>query len=221
MILAAGRGERMRPLTDSIPKPLLEVRGKPLIVWQIESLVRSGIREIVINLAHLGDQIEKKLGDGRCCGVSILYSWEEKALETAGGIANAIHLLGKSPFLAVNSDIYCDFDYSRLNRSPLESMLAHLVLVDNPGHHPEGDFSLCKGKVLPAWGKTLTFSGIGVYRPELFTGIHPGQAAKLGDLLKDAIQGGKVTGIRHGGIWVDVGTPERLFQLNSGDKIGS
>ena len=210
----------MRPLTDRVPKPLLEVRGKPLIVWQIESLARAGIREIVINLAHLGEQVMERLGDGRSLGVEILYSREEKALETAGGIANAIHLLGNLPFLAVNSDIYCDFDYSTLDSLPGDAA-ARLVLVCNPEHHPEGDFSLSKGRVYPPSGKTLTFSGIGLYRPDLFKDIVPGQPAKLGLLLGDAIRAGKVTGIHHEGLWVDIGTPERLTRINSGGRIGS
>lgn len=221
MILAAGRGKRMRPLTDSVPKPLLEVRGKPLIVWQIEALARAGIREIVINLAHLGDMIEACLGNGEAHGVGIEYSHEEKALETAGGIAHALHLLGKAPFLVVNADIYCDFDYSILVRMPENSMLAHLVLVDNPRHHPEGDFSLEGGKVGLPEKETLTFSGIGLYHPGLFGGIEAGQSTKLAPLLRSAIIDGKVSGQHHRGSWFDIGTPERLAELNSGGRIGS
>lgn len=209
----------MRPLTDTIPKPLLEVKGKPLIVWQIEALARSGFCDLVINLAHLGHKIEDRLGDGSDFGVSILYSREDTALETAGGIANARQLLGEDPFLVVNSDIFCDFDYSQLQQTIQEmkagTTLAHLVLVENPGHHPEGDFSLSEGKVTRPGKHTLTFSGIGIYRPGLFRDIEAGTSAKLGPLLKIAIQAEKVTGVRHEGMWVDVGTPERLDTLNS------
>lgn len=211
----------MRPLTDHLPKPLLEVRGKPLIVRQIESLAKSGIDEIVINTAHLGEKIAERLGNGSVFGVSIVYSREETALETAGGIANALDLLGEQPFLAVNSDIFCDFDYSRLLDMPDHSSLACLVLVDNPPHHPEGDFSLDAGKVLLPGKSTLTFSGIGAYRPELFGNIEKGKPARLGALLRDAIAAGKVAGMRHNGMWVDVGTPSRLTELNSGGRIGS
>lgn len=210
----------MRPLTDFIPKPLLEVSGKPLIVWQIESLANSGIREIVINVAHLGEKIVERLGNGSAYGVEITYSKEEKALETAGGIAHALKLLGSEPFLAVNSDIYCDFDYSTLGEIS-DSDLARIVLVDNPPHHPEGDFSLDRGKVLQKSKHALTFSGIGLYRPELFSGIEDGRPAKLGILLKEAIAEGRVAGFRHEGTWIDVGTPERLTQLNSGGRINS
>ncbi len=225
MILAAGRGERMRPLTDSTPKPLLEVRGKPLIVWQIEALARAGFRDIVVNLAHLGGQIEDRLGDGKAFGVGIAYSREESALETAGGIAHAMHLLGNVPFLAVNSDIYCDFDYStllaKIDQMANRSVLAHLVLVDNPEHHPQGDFFLEDGRIVPCGKEKLTFSGIGIYRPDLFHGIRPGQSARLAPLLNDAIVMGAVSGMHHRGLWIDVGTPERLLELNSGGRIGA
>ena len=223
MILAAGRGERMRPLTDSTPKPLLEVREKPLIVWQIEALARAGFRDIVVNLAHLGKQIEDRLGDGKAFGVGIAYSREDCALETAGGIVNAMHLLGNAPFLVVNSDIHCDFDYStllaKIDQMENRSVLAHLVLVDNPGHHPQGDFFLEDGKIVPSGKERLTFSGIGIYHPDLFNGIRPGQSARLAPLLNDAIPEGKVSGMHHRGFWVDVGTPERLIELNSGGRI--
>ncbi len=217
MVLAAGRGERMRPLTDHTPKPLLEVMGKPLIVRQIEALAGSGFRDLVVNLAHLGGQIEKALGDGSRFGVNILYSREETALETAGGIAHARHLLGEDPFLVVNSDIFCDFDYSLMQEKSGEmgETLAHLVLVDNPPHHPGGDFGLSGETVILDGEQTLTFSGIGLYQPALFRDIRAGESAKLGPLLKNAIQKGRVTGIRHEGVWVDVGTPERLDKLNS------
>lgn len=213
MILAAGRGERMRPLTDITPKPLLPVAGKPLIVWHLERLARAGIRDIVINHAHFGEQIEALLGDGAAWGVRIDYSAEPPgALETAGGIANALPLLGDAPFLVVNGDIFCDWDFARACAT---DALAHLVLVDNPPHHPAGDFSLEHEKVGAGGTAKLTFSGIGIYRPELFASIPHGQPAKLAPLLRDAIAAGRVTGERHDGRWEDVGTPERLAALDA------
>lgn len=212
MILAAGRGERMRPLTDRTPKPLLPVAGKPLIVWHLERLARAGFRDIVINHAHLGDQIEALLGQGEAWGVRIQYSAEPSgALETAGGIANALPLLGAEPFLVINGDIFCDWDCSRAQGG---DRLAHLVLVDNPPQHPAGDFTLEDGKVGVAGTAKLTFSGIGIYRPELFVGIKRGQAAKLAPLLNEAIASGQVSGEYHAGRWVDVGTPARLAALD-------
>ncbi|MDP1653063.1 MAG: nucleotidyltransferase family protein [Rhodocyclaceae bacterium] len=220
MILAAGRGERMRPLTDRTPKPLLPVAGKPLIVWHLERLALAGFRDIVINHAHLGDQIETLLGDGAAWGVRIRYSAEPAgALETAGGIANALPLLGESPFLVINGDIFCDWDVRRARDALAQEQLAHLVLVGNPPQHPAGDFTLADGKV--GAGETainterLTFSGIGIYRPALFAGIERGQPAKLAPLLIEAIKAGKVSGEYHAGRWVDVGTPERLAALDS------
>jgi len=214
MILAAGRGERMRPLSDAMPKCLLEVRGKPLIAWLIEALVRSGVREIVINHAHLGHLIEAALGDGRAFGVSIRYSPEVQALETAGGIAKALPLLGPSPFLAVNSDIFCDFDFSGLVTRALGRHLAHLVLVANPSHHPQGDFALHESLVSEAGGPKLTFSGIGLYRPELFASVKPGSKGQIAPLLRAAMGRALVSGQLHGGEWHDVGTPQRLAELN-------
>ena len=211
MILAAGRGERMRPLTDRTPKPLLPVAGKPLILWHLERLARAGFREIIINHAHLGDQIEALLGEGSAWGVRILYSAEPPgALETAGGIANALPLLGEQPFLVVNGDIFCDWDFARAR---VPDGLAHLVLVDNPAHHPAGDFTLADGTV-GAGQAPLTFSGIGVYRPGLFAAVPRGTPAKLAPLLHTAIEAGGVSGERHAGRWVDVGTPERLASLD-------
>ncbi len=221
MILAAGRGERMRPLTDTTPKPLLPAGGKPLIVWHIERLARAGFRELVINHAHLGDQIEAALGDGSRHGVSIRYSVEAEALETAGGIAQALELLGDQPFLVVNGDVYCDYDFSTL-RPRLERLAgskaeleAWLVLVDNPGHHPAGDFCLGEDKVSDEGERKLTFSGIGCYRPALFAGIAPGEKAKLAPLLRRAMAQGRVGGEHYAGCWVDVGTPQRLEQLDA------
>jgi len=214
MILAAGRGERMRPLSDAVPKCLLEVRGKSLIARLIESLARSGVGDIVINHAHLGDMIEAALGDGRRFGVAIRYSREAEALETAGGIAKALPLLGEAPFLAVNSDIFCDFDFSVLVAHALGKHLAHLVLVANPPHHPRGDFSIRGSQVGEADGSKWTFSGIGMYRPELFESVTPGSKGQLAPLLRSAMGHGLVSGELHRGEWHDVGTPQRLAELN-------
>jgi len=218
MLLAAGRGERMRPLTDHTPKPLLEAGDKPLIVWHIEKLVRAGIRELVINHAHLGVQIEAALGDGGRFGAHIQYSPEVCALETAGGIANALSLLGDEPFAVINSDIYCDYDFTHLTERAAALQghgdAAHLVLVDNPEHHPAGDFSLQDGRVAATAAK-LTFSGIGIYQPSLFSHIPRGGIAPLASLLRAQITLGKVSGEHYRGLWVDVGTPQRLAELDS------
>jgi N-acetyl-alpha-D-muramate 1-phosphate uridylyltransferase len=217
MILAAGRGERMRPLTDHTPKPLLQAGGKPLIVWHIERLVGAGITELIINHAHLGAQIEQALGDGSQFGATIRYSDEGTALETAGGIAFALDLLGEEPFAVVNGDIYCDFDFSHLPAIAKQMHdshdTAHLVLVNNPEHHPNGDFGLHNGRVIetaPKW----TFSGIGLYRPSLFALIPRGAKTQLAPLLREQIALGKVSGELHAGAWVDVGTPQRLDELD-------
>jgi MurNAc alpha-1-phosphate uridylyltransferase len=214
MILAAGRGERMRPLSDALPKVLLEVRGKPLIVRSIEALSRAGIRDIVINHAHLGRMIEAALGDGGRYGVAIRYSAEGVALETAGGIAKALPLLGAAPFLAVNGDIFCDFEFSSLAGRTLGGDLAHLVLVPNPPHHLEGDFSLRGARVAEGGGPKSTFSGIGLYQPALFAGIEPGAKGQLAPLLRAAMARRLVSGEIHRGQWHDVGTPQRLAELN-------
>jgi len=217
MILAAGRGERMRPLTERLPKALLEAGGKPLIVWQIERLARCGFDDIVINHAQFGDLIEQRLGGGAGLGVRISYSPEREPLETAGGIAQALPLLGPAPFLAVNADIYCEFDYTRLAGAGApdgETTLAHLVLVDNPEHHPRGDFALgADGRIGAGTGRMLTFSGIGAYHPRLFGSIAPGSKARLASVLRDAIAHGRVGGEHFGGRWIDVGTPQRLERL--------
>jgi len=218
MLLAAGRGERMRPLTDRTPKPLLQAGGKSLIVWHIENMARAGIRDLVINYAHLGQQIEAALGDGGQFGVRIRYSAENPALETAGGIANALPLLGGAPFAVINSDIYCDYDLAQLpERAALlkaSGDTAHLVLVNNPSHHPNGDFGLINGRVVnntPAF----TFSGIGIYQPSLFSNIPHGTKAPLAPLLRAQILLGKVSGEHYGGRWLDVGTPQRLEKLDN------
>lgn len=215
MILAAGLGERMRPLTESCPKPLLAVGGRALIEYHLSALVEAGITDIVINVSHLGHQIERRLGDGSRYGVSIKYSRESSPLETAGGIANALHLFGKSPLLVVNGDIWCDYPFSQLP-SQIDGM-AHLVLVDNPAHHPRGDFVLNDlGSVVEATGgqQRLTFAGIGIYRPELFKGIAASQSAPLAPLLISAIREGRVTGEHYRGDWLDIGTPDRLQELD-------
>lgn len=219
MILAAGRGERMRPLTDTTPKPLLSVGGKPLIVWHIERLAAAGIKDIVINHAHLGGMIEAALGKGQVWGVRIRYSPEPPgALETAGGIRQALPLLGDKPFLVINGDIFCDWDPARI--PPLaDHDQAHLILVPNPDHNPNGDFGLtghrCTSEGAPGTGERLTFSGIGLYRPTLFSSLVPGQPAKLAPLLRQAMAQNAVSGERHDGRWLDIGTPERLATLDA------
>ena len=214
MILAAGRGERMRPLTDHRPKPLLAVGGKPLLGWHLERLAHAGFRDIVINHAHLGEQIESELGNGERWGLSINYSAEGKALETAGGIAYALPLLGNAPFLVVNGDVYIEYEFSRLKSVLSDSMLAHLVMVDNPLQHPNGDFVLDDGKLTLEGERKLTFSGVGIYRPELFMEIVRGVPAKLAPLLRQAIMDGKVSAEHFHGQWQDVGTPQRLQELD-------
>jgi MurNAc alpha-1-phosphate uridylyltransferase len=220
MILAAGRGERMRPLTDSMPKPLLKVNGKPLIQWHVENLVRCGFKDIVINYAYLGNMIENYLGDGSQYDCSIRYSREAEALETAGGIANALNLLDEV-FLIVNGDIFCDFDFATLMKkisamidNP-DSDMAHLVMVSNPEHHLEGDFALNHNQIFLDGTARLTYSGIGIYRASGFRHIHPGSKGKLSPLLQEWIKKGKVSGQHHTGLWTDVGTPERLKNLNA------
>jgi MurNAc alpha-1-phosphate uridylyltransferase len=216
MILAAGRGERMRPLTDRVPKPLLEVGGKALIVRLIEALRHAGMVEVVINTSHLASQIEHALGDGSAYGARVAYSHEPAALETAGGIALALPQLGNEPFVVVNGDICTDFDFARLvaagPRIRESCALAHLVLVDNPPHHPGGDFGLEDGRVTAGRGARCTFSGIGLYSARLFASIAPGTRCPLASVLRGAIARGAVTGEHHAGLWSDVGTPQRLAE---------
>ena len=214
MILAAGHGERMRPLSDITPKPLLQAGGKPLIVWTLERLRDGGIREIVINHAHLGAQIESALGDGDRYGVRIRYSPEREALETAGGIANALDLLGDAPFIAVAGDIYCDWDFAKICSRDLAGNLAHLVLVPNPPHHLEGDFALDQSALRNDGLPRHTFSGIALYHPRLFAGLAPGSRHKLAPLLREAADAGKASGELHTGHWFDIGTPQRLAELD-------
>ena len=219
MILAAGRGERMRPLTDTTPKPLLMAGGKPLIVWHIERLAAAGIVELVINHAHLGQMIEEALGDGARFGVNIRYSPEGSALETAGGIARALPLLGGEPFIVINGDVFADADIKAL-RAAAEGLaagspLAHLLLGANPSHNPDGDFGLTPdGLVREGEGERLTFSGLGAYHPALFAGLSPDAPAKLAPLLRAAMARNRVSGARLLGRWVDVGTPERLAWID-------
>lgn len=208
MILAAGRGERMRPLTDTTPKPLLRVGGQCLIEYHIKNLVAAGITDLVINHAHLGLQIEQTLGTGERYGAHIRYSPEgANVLGTGGGIVNALPLLGDVPFIVVNGDILCDYPFARLPH--VLTTLAHLVLVDNPDHHPTGDFCLIGQRVYSDREPRLTFSGLGVYHPTLFAGCKPEPFA-LGPLLKQAMQAGQVSGEHYPGMWIDVGTKERL-----------
>ncbi|ENO81302.1 nucleotidyl transferase [Thauera sp. 27] len=219
MILAAGRGERMRPLTDHTPKPLLAVGGKPLIVWHIERLRAAGFTELVINHAHLGFRLEDALGDGAAFGVRIAWSPEAAALETAGGIRHALPLLGDAPFVVVNGDVFCDADLAALRaaarRLDGDGALAHLLLVDNPAHHPDGDFHLDgNGLIHDDCAPRLTFAGLGAYHPALFAGLPDPEPAKLGPLLRSAMHIGRVRGEHHRGRWIDVGTPERLAELD-------
>lgn len=217
MILAAGRGERMRPLTDNTPKPLLMVGDKPLIQWHVEALQAAGFTELVINHAWLGEQIELLLGDGSQFGLQIVYSPEgADVLETGGGIFNALSLLSDTSsddaFLVINGDVVTDLDFRQL---PTQiNGLAHLVMVPNPAHHNQGDFVLEEGDVRNMGQPRLTFSGIGIYRPQLFTGCEAG-AFPLAPLLVAAMQDGRATGQLHTGMWVDVGTQERLQNVNT------
>jgi MurNAc alpha-1-phosphate uridylyltransferase len=228
MIFAAGRGERMRPLTDTCPKPLLKVRGRPLIVWHVLNLVRAGITEIVINHSHLGEMIEQALGDGSQYGARIQYSHEDTPLETAGGIVNALHLLGGQPFLALSADIYCPyFDFEQVkdvlhdndiwgNPYPADKRdICWLYLTPNPWHNPDGDFALnlysLSNQGEPKWN----FANIGVYRPEMFDAIKPGEHARLGPLMRKYTDLGLVGGEIYDGQWVNVGTVRQLEELNA------
>lgn len=212
MILAAGRGERMKPLTDDTPKPLLEAGGKALIVHTLEKLVAAGFSDVVINYAHLGEQIRDVLGDGSSWSARIQYSPElSGALETGGGIYQALSLLGDDPFLVVNGDVWTDYPFSSLPKK-LDG-LAHLVLVDNPEYHQQGDFALQGSNIYADGGSKLTFSGIGVYAPKLFADCQPG-SFPLAPLLMSAIQNNKVSGEYYCGQWIDIGTPERLQMLH-------
>jgi len=222
LVLAAGRGERMRPLTDAVPKALLRAGGRSLIEWQIERLRRTGFRDLVINVSYLGERIEAHLRDGTQFGVRIEYSREPIALETAGGIAQALGKLGRVPFIAVNADIYCEYDFARL-RPVLQTLAesktpwsAHIVLVNNPAHHPRGDFRLAPdGTLHESTGTCFTFSGIGAYHPQLFDGVVPGEWRALGPLLRQKVSAGQLRAEHYAGPWMDIGTPERLQQLRN------
>ncbi|USP38940.1 N-acetylmuramate alpha-1-phosphate uridylyltransferase MurU [Acinetobacter sp. XS-4] len=217
MILAAGLGNRMRPLTLYTPKPLLEVGGKPLIVWHIEKLKKIGVTEIVINSAWLADKLISSLGDGSQFGVDIRWTREDEGLETAGGIINALPLLGTDPFILVNGDVWTTMDFEGLRHIKLNDDLAHLVLVDNPKQHPEGDFTLFDGRAFTfdqdVTGENLTFSGVSVIHPKLFDGLESGKRP-LAPLLKQAMHNQKISGEKLKGAWVDVGTPGRLMELD-------
>ena len=230
MILAAGRGERMRPLTDTIPKPLLQIAGKSLIEYHIQALVKAGINELVINHAWLGEKIEAQLGDGAKFGAKIQYSREGQALETAGGIKNALHLLGDKPFIVVNADVFTDYPFEQLKTSAehlATSEMAHLVLVDNPEHNHRGDFYCHKNKVIDPLSckrtveqkaeqkheHAYTFSGIACYAPAFFYAMQAGKQA-LAPMLRTAMAKQQVSGEIYRGAWCDIGTPERLEELN-------
>lgn len=214
MILAAGRGERLRPITDSVPKPLVAVRGKPLIGWHLERLAAAGFREIVINVSHLGPLVEDALGDGSRWDLAISWSRETEPLETAGGIAHARALLGEDAFLLVNADVYCEYPFGVLRSRDLGMDLGHIVMVPNPPFRPAGDFSLRAGKAgnLPA--PRYTYSGIGVLAPRLLDGIVQGAKAPLAPLLRRAAGSGLLGAELYKGYWNDAGTPERLDELN-------
>jgi len=219
MILAAGRGERMRPLTDHTPKPLLKVGGKPLIVWHLERLAKAGFKEVVINHAHLGEQVEKALGDGSQWGLHIQYSPEKTALETAGGIVNALPLLGTKPFLVLNGDTFTEIDFGVLTHALQANNHAHLVLVNNPPQHHNGDFAIEASRLKNIGEKMLTFSGVGVYHPDLFASVTRGESAKLAPLLRQAIAENQATAEHYQGVWQDIGTPERLSMLDEELKL--
>jgi len=215
MLLAAGRGTRMRSLSDATPKALMLVHHKPLIVYHLEALARAGITECVINLGYLGEKIAAQLGDGSAFKMAIEYSYEDPVLETGGGVYKALPLLGKAPFILVSSDIFTDFPFERLTDDP--KGLLHVVLVDNPQHHLGGDFSLVEDQVVTKGAGThvsLNYGGIGVYRPELFEGSPEGPFP-LSLLYKKAIQLQAITGEHYRGVWHNVGTPEQLYDLNS------
>ncbi len=209
MLLAAGRGERMRPLTDTTPKPLLSVVGKPLIAHHLEEFATAGFHQIVINHAWLGEQIEQALGDGSRWNLDIRYSAETDALETGGGIYRALPLLS-DPFMVINGDVFAEVDFASLSMD--DNDLAHLLLVNNPSHNPGGDFQLAEGRVSETGGHKLTYSGIGLYRKALFDGCQSGKFP-LAPLLRKAMQQHRVGGQLLEGEWIDVGTPQRLQQL--------
>jgi len=215
MLLAAGRGERLRPITDRLPKALVPVGGKPLIAWHLERLARAGCREVVINVSHLGEQIVDTLGDGRRFGLQVAYSREATPLETAGGIATALPLLGNAPFLLVNADIYCEIAFAPLLAHDLGALLGHLVLVPNPPQRAQGDFSLGDGRISKANGARYTYAGVAVMSPRLVAPVARGTKAPLAPLLYAAADEQRLSGELFSGLWQDVGTPERLAELET------
>jgi MurNAc alpha-1-phosphate uridylyltransferase len=215
MVLAAGRGERMRPLSDRVPKALLSAGGKPLLAWLLERLANAGLREVVINVSHLGSQIEAQLGNGAAFGVAIAYSREAEPLESAGGLAMARSLLGSAPFVLVNADVYSDFDLGGLRARPLGNCLAHLVLAPNPAHHPDGDFSLAGGLAGNAPSPRYTYTGMALVDPALIAPVRAGDKAPLAPLLRAAADAGRLSAELYGGLWRDVGTAQRLEELDA------
>jgi N-acetyl-alpha-D-muramate 1-phosphate uridylyltransferase len=219
MILAAGRGERMRPLTDRVPKALLSVGGKPLIFWHLEKLASAGFKRVVINHAHLGDQIEAAVGDGSRWQLAVLYSREPEALETAGGLRNAQALLDCEAFAVVNADVYSSYAYAglpqALSRLTPGGRQIHLVLVDNPPHHPRGDFGIREGQAVLHSETLLTFGGLSAFRTQVFEQVPQGQKQALAPLLREHIARGQVSAEHYRGLWIDVGTPQRLAELDT------
>ena len=215
MILAAGRGERLRPLTDRVPKALAEAGGKPLVVWQLERLARAGFRDIVINVSHFAETIEARLGNGSAFGVSLAYSREAQPLESAGGIAQARLLLGREPFALVNADVFCDYDLGALRARTLDGCLAHLVLAPNPPYHAAGDFSLAGGRAGNAAAPRYTYTGIALLDPALVSPVRAGDKAQLAPLLRAAAHDGRLAGELYEGLWRDIGTAERLAELDA------
>ncbi len=217
MLLAAGRGERMRPLTDFLPKPLLDVGNQPLIAHHLDALATAGIREVAINLAYRGEQIRQALGNGDRWGLHIGYFEEgPSSLDTGGGILNALSFLGPMPFAVINADVWCDYPFTRLHAIAATltetTALAHLILVTNPSHHPHGDFYLNQSQIVPTGDEKRTFSGLSVLHPALFTDCSPGRFSVV-PLLRQAVERGQVTGEYFDGQWHDIGTPERLHAL--------
>ena len=215
MLLAAGRGERLRPLTDTVPKALVPAAGKPLIVRHLERLAASGCREAVINVSHLGEKVIDALGDGRRYGLALAYSREPQPLETAGGIVQALPLLGEAPFLLVNADVYCEIDFRALMARGLDGPLAHLVLVPNPAHRADGDFALDRGFVRNSGTPRYTYAGVALVSPHLVDGVRAGEKAPLAPLLRAAADRELLSGELYAGRWQDVGTAQRLAELEA------
>jgi N-acetyl-alpha-D-muramate 1-phosphate uridylyltransferase len=215
MLLAAGRGERLRPITDRIPKALVQVGGKPLIAWHLERLAAAGCREAVINVSHLADKIVDAIGDGARFGLRVAYSREAEPLETAGGIAQALPLLGAAPFLLVNADIYCEVGFRQLLDFQLGTMLAHLVLIPNPPHHPKGDFTLEGARIGNEGASRYTYAGVAVMSPALVSAVVRGTKAPLVPYLRSAADAHRLSGELFAGLWQDVGTAQRLAELET------